>query len=120
MTGTQPHFTHIPLRLPRQGRHALDNTFVQAQEVETLLRQLQHFIPGLHQLAPLLIYDGNHIIDNSDFDSDDDTVVLQIPPGNSILRPQRPPIVTPQLPRPPAERLMDLNTPILLLSPDHQ
>ena len=105
LKGTEPHFTRLR-RLPLQEPDALHRTFVQAQDVDTLLRQLQHFLPGLHRLGPLLIYDGTRFIDHNDLDSDDDTVVLQIPPGNSILRPQRP-MAAPRPPLPPVERLMD-------------
>ena len=107
LTGTQPYLAHVPLQLPPQEPNALNNIFVQPQEMETILRQLQHITPGPHELTPLLIFDGNHIIDNNYFESDDETVVLQILPGDSILRPRRPPIVTQQLPLPPATPLMD-------------
>ena len=75
--------------------------------METLLRQLQHITPGPHDLTPLMIFDGNHIIENSFFESDDETVVLQNLPGDSLLRPRPPPTVTQQHPLPPATPLMD-------------
>ena len=107
LTGTRPHLAHIPLRLPSQEPNALNNSFVHTQEMETLLRQLQHITPGPHELTPLLIFDGNHIVENRFFESDDETVVLQILPRDSLLRPRPLPIVTQQLPLPPATSLMD-------------
>ena len=113
LIGTQPHFTHLR-RLPLQEPHALYRTFVQAQDVYTFQRQLrdflpvrqfQHLLPELQRLGPLLVYDGTRFLDRNDLDNDDDTVVLQIPPGNSILRPRR----QMAAPRPPVllvERLM--------------
>ena len=63
-------------------------------------------MPGPHNLTPLMIYDGNDFIDNDLFESDDETVVLQILPGNSQLGPRPRPIVT-QQPLPPVTPLMD-------------
>ena len=102
---TEPHYVRIR-RLPRQEPDALQQTFHIAQDPYTYLRQLEHFIPGLQHLGPLLLYNGNRFIAYEDLDSADESVVHQIPPGNSILRP-RPSMAVLRQPLPLAGRLMD-------------
>ena len=105
-THTFPHHAEVPRHLPRQGRDALQHTFHAANDPYTFLIQLQYFIPGLRHLGPLLLHNGQRFIAYEDLDSDDDTTIHQIPPGNSLL-PLRPPMAALRQPQPPVGRLMD-------------
>ena len=106
LTHTEPHYVRIPRHLPQQEDDALQRTFHVARDPYTYRLQLQHFIPGLQHLGPLLLHNGNRFIAYEDLDSDDESVVHQIPPGNSLLRP-RPPMAALRPPLPPVGQLMD-------------